>query len=275
MILMLLSGMFFLLMDHRRLMFLSLLCCGVLCVFLKNRSNSDLRLAEDSSQPSISVAQINLVNIAEDYEGLIESIKQDSVDLICFQEVTPDWASFIQDELNEVYPFANSLVRIDPFGQLILSKYPLSAIDTFYHEGIPVLSSLIDLGYNIHLQLISLHPKPIVSDESNSRFEQHLDQISKKVLESKIPLITIGDFNIVPWSDEIQKFKYLSNLNDCRREFVPASPLNPFNFHKIPVEHIFYNDRLECVSFNNLRSAQRDYLGIKGKYQFINSITRN
>ena len=53
-------GMGLLLLGEKRLMFASLISCGLLCVFLKSVSNKHIVLPENNDLPDIKLAHFNI-----------------------------------------------------------------------------------------------------------------------------------------------------------------------------------------------------------------------
>ena len=65
---------------------------------------------------------------------------------------------------------------------------------------------------------------------------------------------------MVYWTQEIRDFRSNANLNNSRRD-ISQSNL------RVPYDHIFFSNDLQCVEFSELKSENQNYLGITGTYQ--------
>ena len=268
------AGMLFFLLGNKRLVLASFASCALLCLYLKSVSNQNLRLATSNSEPRISIANINL-SLSDEYNSTLSTIINTDADLISFQEVTPDWHEILSELLSQKYPYQSSVVRIDPYGLAMYCKYPFSDVDTFYYDEIPNLRVTLTSEDDKKIHIVSSHTSVPATREAYTSIREHFEVISDYRAALKDPVITVGDYNLPSWSDEIKYFKFLTDLNDSRRDIVPVSMQGNFSLLKVPVDHIFYCDRIECTDFQVLTSKNANHLGILGSYQLIASALPN
>ena len=269
MLLFLFLGIGFLMLGQKRLMFTSLFACGILSLFLKNASDQSLRFPSANEQPQVSVAHIDL-SLSDDYTETMRIIWSTDVDVISFQEYTPDWHNYLQQELQAHYPHQNIMMRIDPFGMALYSKYELSNVDTVIFnefDEMPCLYATLGVDEETQVHVVSAHTLPAVNRSAYERIRSHFSLISNFIDELDGPVITVGDFSLPSWSQEIKDFKDNSSLSDSRRDMVPAVFNKPLFMLNIPIDHIFYSDDIECTSFKVIDSQEGSQLGILGKYQ--------
>lgn len=266
MLIYLILGMFFMVLDRRKLVFVALGSSAFLCLYLKGLSDQSIRFPLQNTSAQISVAHINL-SLSDDYAETMHTILSTDVDVISFQEYTPDWHDYLTDRLSGRYLYTNNLIRIDPYGMAIFSKYPINDVDTFSFGQIPNLHATIDVGSNACFHLVSAHTVAPVNFEAYATIRAHFGQISHYLSNLNGPIITLGDFNLPPWSQEVKEFKNFSKLLDSRRDIVPASIQGSISLLKIPVDHIFYSSEIECTAFQVITSHTSSHLGILGRYQ--------
>ncbi len=252
-------GLLFLSLDLPRPMFVSFACCASICIFLKNASNEHLHLPDLNMEPKVSIAHLNTANIEEGFDELQDFINEMDPDVLSIQEVTPEWGNFIQTRLKEKYPYQNILVRIDPYGMCLISKIPFTRSDTFNYNNIPNLMTTVSMG-DQNLNILSSYIVPKLGKSSNTGNKGHLDLISDKIMSSKNPVISLGDFNMVYWQNEIRDFRKNAKLENSRRDFTPLG-------FRIPHDHIFYSDQLECTQFNEINNDNSNHFGILGTFQ--------
>lgn len=267
----LLLGFVFLFIRQHKLMFTSFACCAGLCLFLKYASDGQLILPMQTDDNSLNVAHFNVSTSTTDYQQTIDEILAVDADVISLQEVTPDWDAELKVALQEKYPYSETVVRLDPFGLAIYSKYPLLSADTFMFEDIPNIVGTIQADEKEkEICFIASHTLPVFYTNDYERQRNHFMAIAEYTNNTDCPVITIGDYNAVPWSYEIQDFKSAANLNDSRQGFMPASN-GSFSLFQIPSDHIFYSDHLECTGFKEINSPTSGHIGIRGSYQFNNN----
>ncbi len=267
MLLYLLTGMFFFLYDQKRLVIVSLACCGTLCLFLKNASNQDLRLAQINAGPRLSVSLVDL-SLAEDgYEKTIEHIRKTDADVISVQELTPNWLPVLNDLLCKDYPFHYTMARIDPFGMGVYSKLPMTEIDTFYFGQIPNLVTSVNVVEDFPFHIIHSISEAPVNQEAYADIEAHFRKMSRYLASLDGPVITVGNYRLPSWAPEIQAYKFSAGLKDSRRDGLPRPSKGIASFFGVPVDHIFFSEGLECTNFKVLLNDNYSHLGIYGSYQ--------
>jgi len=267
----LLLGFSFLIAGQPKLMFTSFACCAGLCLFLKYASDGQLSLPIKNDENTLNVAHFNVSASTIDYQNTIEEILAIDADVISLQEVTPDWDAELKISLQEKYPYSKTIVRLDPFGLAIYSRFPLISTDTFMYEDIPNIVGTVQVNdKEQEICFIASHTLPVFYTNDYERQRNHFMTIANYTNNTDCPVITIGDYNAVPWSYEIQDFKMAASLNDSRRGFMPASN-GSFSLFQIPSDHIFYSNHLECIGFQEINSPASGHFGIKGSYQFNNN----
>lgn len=265
----LLMGLLFLTLRQKNLMMVSFLSCAALCLALRDSFDEQTTSAfypKLNDNRTVEIAHFNVAAFNEEYEDLLKVIKDSDADIISIQEVTPDWNYFLKTGLETTYPHSHTVVRIDFHGLAVYSKHPFARIDTFHYQEIPNLvgSFQIDSTYG-EIFFICSHTEPPVNTAAYEKIDGHLDKISAVANGLKGPVLTIGDYNLVPWSPELQAFRLKANLSNSRRNFSASNSSLPFL--SVPIDHIFYSNDFQCVSFDMVTNEQAN-VGIKGTYQF-------
>jgi len=266
MFLLMLSSIFFLILNNRPLLFISLICCGMLAWHLRRSANQEIQYAPMTDKPSICVIQLNTSNIPEDPSIIRDIILNENADLVTIQEMTPYWASIMDTILLDSFPHKASMVRIDPYGMKFYSKKKILGSDTLFIDGLPVFVAKVLISRLDTVSLYGLYPVSIDNIASFSKLGKQLTKVATHIIESPNPGIIAGDFNVVPWNAEIQKFKYLTGFSDCRREYIPAN-ISDFTIEKLPMEHIFCSDHFNCRGFKTINLENGTYLGVKAEFQ--------
>lgn len=218
--------MLFLIMDMKRLMFASLFCSAMMAIFLKNNSNDHLILPQINTEPSISIAHFNLANTENDLETFTNLLDEIDAEVISLQEYTPFWQRVIDNHLRDKYPYVCRVVRIDPYGVALYSKEPFVVADTLFYEHTPSLKATLNIT-GTEMNIIASYISPSLDSKSTSLAENQLEHISGIIYQERRPVIVVGEFNDVYWSNKIKKFRTENRLQHSRRNVSPTSFPSP------------------------------------------------
>ena len=266
-------GMLFLLLEQNKLMFASFAYCGLLCLFLKGNVNQGLRLATSTGTATVRVAHFNAASVSGDYNILLEAIQKTQADLVTINELTPDWEYIFKEGLSTTYPSQAVLVRIDPFGLGILSKKPLRSIDTisFYETDHPHLQVSYPLTLTKDLSVITSYFLPPLTRKEYGDYRVELLQMSQEISKISGPILVAGDYNLSDWSAELREFKSNGELSSSRRDVSPRTNTGLKSWMDFPVDHILFNQALECTRFESITDSLGLHMGIVGDYQLSSS----
>lgn len=253
-----------LVLKQTRLMITSFLCCATLCLYLQRSAGSQefrYGYTAPNNERRLRLVHFATSNTDGDYSTNIKSIIAEKPDIISVQEVTPDWDEALQRLLEKDYPNYRTFKRIDNYGIAIFSKYPLNRIDTFETNHVPnIIGSIrVDSLYP-DVFFVASQTVPPINTTSYAAIRYHLSRIAASVRAIDAPILTFGNYNCVPWSSEIQRFRDETNLSDGHRYFSPDAPS--------PTDFIFFSSHFNCLSFEPLKDKNREVIGIWGDYQF-------
>jgi endonuclease/exonuclease/phosphatase (EEP) superfamily protein YafD len=261
-------GLLFLVFNKSRLMFVSLGCSAAIAFFINETTNSKIIDVKPTDMPFIKIAHFNVVNSEGQVDDFINTIISAEADILSLQEITPDWDEILKESLNNYYPYSSSISRLDPNGLAIYSKYPFKQLDTFYFKDLPnIMATVRPDGFDKDVAIIGSVLKPPLSGSAFEDMKNHLEKISFHVNILKIPVVTIGNYNTVPWSPEIQEFREASSLKDARRGIKPSVPDGQFPLFNALVDHIFYTEDFECTNFITISNAYTNQAGIEAVLQ--------
>jgi len=251
-----LLGLFF---GKTKILFAGLASTAALCLFLKDASNNTLKLPLENTEAKLNVAHINLSNITFEFKGLRGLLKEEKIDLVSFQELTPDWNMDLNDLLKIDFPYSESEVRIDPYGMAIYSRLPFKHIEVFRCKDKPNLKSIVEKDGK-EFQVVCSYLTPALDQRSIEAASIQLTRIAEEIKKSDLPLIALGEFNMVYWTNEIRAFRSKARLTNSRRG------LSDGNL-RVPYDHIFFSEELECTEFKEVKDGDQNYIGIMGTYQ--------
>ncbi|MFM2394678.1 MAG: hypothetical protein RLZZ546_2660 [Bacteroidota bacterium] len=251
-------GFILLFTSNSRMMLMSFALSAALCVFLKNESNGELIFPKDNYTSKLNISHINLGNIT-DQQSMIKLLLESDLEVISFQELTPEWVSFIDESLRKNYNHSYKAVRIDPFGKAIYSKFPIKIIDTLNQSF--AFDLLFEISKNDQkFNIISTYLTPSLNNSSTNLARTQMKNISNVINSKMSNAIVLGEFNMVYWAQEIRNFREASKLNNSRKDVIPASL-------KVPYDHIFYSRDLQCLAVKDLMVNRSERVGMMTCFQ--------
>jgi endonuclease/exonuclease/phosphatase (EEP) superfamily protein YafD len=262
----LLTGFVFLLSNLPRWMFISFACCAGLCIFLKQESTGPF-FDHLSKEESISIGHFNLKKSTPPLEVSLAVIQEINADLISIHHINLEQLCEIESQLNKQYPFS----EIAPFESKndfrtgILSKWPIAYVDTFHSMNTPQIIGCINWKEE-DICFIDLQSPEGISHNSTS-LQKHFDTVSKKSKAIHSPLITMGEFDLAPWSREIKRLNKEENLKVSDRGPRPSLPDGELNLFTPQLQQILYSKEFICTDFQTISSPVSGQFGILGSYQ--------
>ncbi|MFP4093071.1 MAG: endonuclease/exonuclease/phosphatase family protein [Cyclobacteriaceae bacterium] len=211
----------------------------------------------------VKVAHFNLLANNSSHVASVRLALSTDADLLSFQEVDMIWINQLVDGLSEEYPyfaFTNGMYH----GVAVFSRYPLEEIKTYRWTGEPTLTGdvLID-RQRIHF--VATHTLSPRTAERYLNRNEHLEKLASYIREQNGPVMAIGDFNAVPWSQKMMKVKKVADLTDSRKGVVPTYP-SKLREGGIPIDYILHSDEIACLQFEAIDPAGSDHRGIFGEY---------
>jgi hypothetical protein len=227
--------------------------CTIICLQLKNESETIFKYQKLINAEPIKMVVINLSDI-KNLESLFNLIDDKNPDIISFLEVTPDWVQLIPKYLSTKYPHHIMKSSADIYGKAVYSKYEI--IKTVHH------SKEISVSLQIKKDIINIIPiyiTPSLDKISGSTANNQLKLISELVNQSGYPSIVMGQFNNVYWSKEVKSFKVMAGLKNCRNTSLPFA-------NEVQNEISFHTDQFMCHEIKDVRLEDGSKIGLYSSY---------
>ncbi len=175
-------------------------------------------LADDSvaqcNGPALTVVTANVRYRNADRRLFLDWLESHPADLVVVQELTAAWA----EELTRLaaYPHRELLVREDPYGIGVLSKWPLASTERvdFAGDGLPSLVGRLQIGGE-DLTFVGLHTHwPVLPRLARAR-DESLRGAAKRVRGEPDARIVLGDLNLTAYSPAFARFTREAGLHDA------------------------------------------------------------
>ena len=247
-----------LLVNAKILMFAGLLSSGTVALYLKSASFEGLKHTAVSGQRGIHMAHINL-SLVTDIGSVYEMVSDTSIDIISFQEFTPDWASIIPTLLDSSFSYRYEDMRMDLYGKAIYSVFPFTLADSsFVSNKISTPVMILHVPVTT-IRLITPYLTPALDRRSRLLAQEQLKELAEIMVEDTIPTVVMGEFNQVYWSKDILQFRKQASLLNSRLEVSPARL-------KMPFDHIFYTPNMDCLGFEEINDKLGNHIGCESRF---------
>jgi endonuclease/exonuclease/phosphatase (EEP) superfamily protein YafD len=225
--------------------------------------------ASTLSRPAdLTLMTVNLRASNDDSDRLIDLIREISPDAIVLLEVTPAWAQALT-ALERDYPASHLIARQDPFGIGLLSRVPITAVETLDLLGAPAIDARLAVAGAGALRLIGVHLWPPIAARLAQQRNAQLDELAGLVAGSTEPLAVTGDFNITPYAPRMSAWLEQTGLTDPRRGhgFAVSWPVS-FPLLGIPIDHSFVNEHVMASEPRRSAAFGSDHYAITTSLSF-------
>ena len=157
---------------------------------------------------SLRIATYNVRFANPNTVGGLDAIETAHADLVCVQEVGPDWRRAMDDRLARSFPFRRYVGEPARGGLAFLSRYPI--VEVVAHPGLEggygfaVAEVLVD-GANLKVLNIHLRPAHQFERAHPAREPQRVREMAAVLSEvdTGVPTLLVGDLSSLPASDPI------------------------------------------------------------------------
>ena len=203
---------------------------------------------------------------------LINDIKQLNPDLIVLTEVNRRWINELQDAMKS-YKFKHEVPLDNTYGMAVYSKYELKDSETKFlvSDSVPSIHTKLILPTKDVIQLFAIHPTPPMPQENPMSTDRDTEMmmVAKMSLDAELPVIVLGDFNDVAWSETSKLFKQVGELLDAR---IGRGMFNTYNaksfLMKWPLDHIFISEEFRVHNIEVRKSIESDHYPLYTEFTF-------
>lgn len=200
--------------------------------------------SSESSSKFVSLYTANVLQANENTKGLLEDTQRYNADILLFTETNSKWVRALSERLDDLYPYKIAVPKDNTYGMLFFSKFEIYDHEIKYliEETIPSIHTKIILPQHDTIQLFAIHPAPPMPQHNPSSVDRDAEmmKITQLSRHSNFPVIVLGDFNDVAWSETTELFQKVSGLLDLRKGRGFYSTYNAKNWlFRWPLDHIF------------------------------------
>ena len=200
-----------------------------------------------SEKTNLKIFEANVLQKNTDTQALLEQVKKENADLLLFTETDKNWQRAIVQGIDSSYRYSVEVPLNNTYGMLMYSKFKLQNSEVKYRvEGnIPSINTEIILPGGHLVVLYAIHPTPPDPQHKSSSSDRGTAMMKTALLlmDAKSPVLVLGDFNEVAWSQNVTLFQRISSLLDVR---VGRGLYNTFDakstFMRWPLDQVFVSE---------------------------------
>ena len=204
----------------------------------------EIEEASENAKVFLSIYAANVLQENEKKNLLVEDAKNKKADILLFTETDYKWLNKIQESFQDQYEYQVEVPLDNTYGMVLFSKYELfePSVKYMVEDTIPSIHTKLVLPSKDTVQIFAIHPAPPTPQHNPSSVDRDAEMMKIALLskKSKYPVIVMGDFNDVAWSETTELFQKVSGLLDSRKG---RGLFNTFNaksyIMRWPLDHIF------------------------------------
>ncbi|MCK8481406.1 endonuclease/exonuclease/phosphatase family protein [Psychroserpens algicola] len=201
-------------------------------------------LNSERGESNLSLFTSNVLQTNTDYELIKSMSTTKNADIMLFTETDKNWNHEIRNSLNRSYIHQVEFPLDNTYGMLLYSKLELfdTSVEFMVSDSVPSIHTKVKLASNDTIQLYAIHPTPPMPQENPKSTDRDAEMmmVAKLALDSKYPVVVIGDFNDVAWSQTSKLFQRVSRLLDLRKGRGLYNTYNANSYiMRWPLDHIF------------------------------------
>lgn len=219
-----------------------------------------------ADQTSLLAANVLMEN--KNRDKLRSLIDKDDPDVLLLMETDEHWQEALSEQL-ERYPTVVRYPLSNHYGMHFATRLKAHSCKTVFLSDDDTPTLLADLeGPTGRFFFVGLHPRPPVPGCDT---EERDEQIKKSALiadRKQHPVIAMGDFNDVAWSDTSERFKKIGDFRDPRvgRGMLPSFDAR-YWFMRMPIDQLYVTSGIELMSFERLEDIGSDHFPMKAVMQ--------
>ncbi len=263
-------GLVFLVFHWPRLMWTSFMASAALSIFLKYSSNPQLQYRPREDWPDVRIAQVSLTELSLPMDTLRDYLAHARADVVLFEGWTPMHERMLTGALQQVYPHSVRAVRADDHGKACFARIPIRRYDTLFIGQFPQLMTFHKTLDGRRLYVVNVYFAPPITPLFQQQYHHQMRQLIDTLRTIKAPLVVGGHFHLPSWAYELRFLRSALRLQNSRRDALRVAE-GSIDL-STPMQHLFYNDSLQCVGFEKLMTASGKDIGIIARYQWIQMV---
>lgn len=206
----------------------------------------------------IRVLSSNVLMENDRHDLLLGTIADFDPDILLLMETDQAWIDALEPALGR-YTTVLREPGDDHYGMVFATRLDLeeARIVRLTTSDTPSVFAQLRDGNGTRFRFVGLHPRPPVPGQNTRQRDAQIHYAARFAAESGVPLLVMGDFNDVAWSDTSRAFKHAGRYLDPRvgRGFYASFDAKS-RFLRFPIDQLFVTSDIAVVAIE-----RRGYVG--------------
>ncbi len=206
-----------------------------------------------------SVLSFNVLQDNRDYPATIAMLERENPDVVLVLETDKAWLNALEPTLSN-YPSRLSRALDNKYGIAFATRFPMreGRVQDLAEPDTPSVHATLDGPESF--RIIGLHPRPPRPAQDTDERDAELVIAARHAAKQSVPVLAIGDFNDVAWSNTSSLFKRLGAFLDPR---IGRGPFATFPADKTwlgwPLDHVFVTKEFLLEEIRVLENVGSDH----------------
>jgi endonuclease/exonuclease/phosphatase (EEP) superfamily protein YafD len=200
----------------------------------------------------VTLLSANVLMENDEHDKVRALIEAVDPDIVFLMETDRRWADALAPALAG-YETVVSVPKDNYYGLIFATRLPATdarAVHLTVDDTPALFAELSAPDGSGRFRFIGLHPRPPVPGEDTDERDAQVLYAARFAQESGVPIVTMGDFNDVAWSDTSQRFKFAGGYLDPRigRGLFPSFDANHWLI-RFPIDQLFITADVALADF--------------------------
>ncbi len=224
----------------------------------------------DNGPDAVRVLSVNVLMENQQHQRLLEVIRNYDPDILFLMETDKIWVEALEPVLVN-YTTVIREPMDNHYGLVFATRLPCrdGQVIRLTSSNTPSIFAELMAPNETAFRFVGLHPRPPVPGESTKERDAQIYYAARFALSSEFPLVTMGDFNDVAWSDTSRTFKRVGQYLDPRigRGFFASFDAKRVYF-RFPIDQLYVTADVAVVSIERGAFIGSDHFPMSATLRF-------
>lgn len=231
-------------------------------------SAPEMMLAEPAPD-AVRVLTANVQMGNTHHQAVVDMIDRFDPDMFLLLETDARWLAALEPVLSR-YPEVVRQPQDNYYGLVFATRLPVdeARIIQLTTSRTPSLFARLRSPDGQPFHFLGLHPRPPVPGEDTGTRDRQIYAAAKLAAKDETPVVVMGDFNDVAWSNTSQTFKRVGQYLDPRigRGFFASFNANSWIW-RFPLDQFYATPSVAVVSIERLEPVGSDHFPIAATFR--------
>ena len=220
--------------------------------------------AQVPTDQCFSVLSLNVLQHNRQYGRTLDLIRRYDPDMVLLLETDQGWVDALKP-VSTRYPHVRNVPIDNTYGLVFMTRLPTDelTVHRLIENDIPSIFARLRTPAGRRFGYIGLHPRPPQVGTDTQERDAEIAVGARIAAKAGLPVLAMGDFNDVAWSDTSELFKRVGTYLDPRigRGFYATFPASLPAF-RWPLDQIYFTEEFSIDRLEVLGEVGSDHLPI-------------